>query len=114
MSNRHQYSNDEVMSAYFDSIMPEKQLDEDALLKCEGLFTVNECKLAISKIKKNKSPGLYGIIVEFYETFWPLIGDLLISVFNDSYEKEILPASQRISVFTLIFKKNDACDLANY
>ena len=107
-------SNDEVMNAYLDTITPEKQLDEDTMLKCEGIFTVNECKLAISNMKKNKSPGLDGISVEFYEAFWPVIGDLLVSVFNDCYERESLPKSQWISVFSLIFKNDDACDLAKY
>ena len=37
-----------------------------------------------------------------------------MDVFNDSYETNLLPVSQRISVFTLIFKKEDDQDLTNY
>ena len=65
-------------------------------------------------MKKNKSPGLDGISIEFYKKFWPLIGNLLVKVFNNSYENGILTESQRVSVFTLIFKKGDDSDLSNY
>ena len=75
--------------------------------KCEGEFTISECQSAINKMKKNKSPGLDGISVEFYQKFWPLIGNLMLDVFNDSYKNDLLPVSQRVSVFTLIFKKED-------
>ena len=104
------------MEMFFDSVVPERQLSDEAREKCEGKFSNNECKLAITKMKKNKSPGLDGIIysIEFYEKFWPLIGNLLVEVFNNSYEDEILPDSQRVSVFTLVFKSGDECDLSNY
>ena len=94
--------------------MPEKQLNEEMREKCEGEFTLGECESAINKMKKNKSPGLDGISIEFYEKFWPLIGNLLVDVFNHSYENEILSDSQRTAVFTLIYKKDDSNDLSNY
>ena len=94
--------------------MPEKELDEEMREKCEGEFTFGECQSAIQKMKKNKSPGLDGISIEFYEKFWPLIGNLLVNVFNHSYENEKLTDSQRTAVFTLIFKKGDNYDLSNY
>ena len=65
-------------------------------------------------MKKNKSPGLDGISVEFYQKFWPLIRNLMLDVFNDSYKNDLVPVSQRVSVFTLIFKKEDDQDLVNY
>ena len=93
------------MNDYFESIRPENVLSENSALKCEGLFTKQECFGAIQKMKRNKSPGLDGISVEFYEKFWSLIGDLLVSVFNDSYEQRILPDSQRMSVFSSILRQ---------
>ena len=81
---------------------------------CEGLVTKYECFEAIKSMKRNKSPGLDGITIEFYEHFWPLIGDLLTTVFNESFENEILPFSQRSAVLSLIFKNGDAEDIANY
>ena len=35
-------------------------------------------------MKHNKSPGLDGILTEFYQAFWPLLGNLLTEVFNES------------------------------
>ena len=39
---------------------------------------------------------------------------MLINVFNESFENEILPISQRSAVLSLIFKNGDAEDIANY
>ena len=65
-------------------------------------------------MKRNKAPGLDGISIEFYQHFWPLIGELLINVFNESFENQILPSSQRGAVLSLIFKKDDSQNIANY
>ena len=65
-------------------------------------------------MKKNKSPGMDGITIEFYQAFWPLLGNLLVDVFNESYELGKLPDSQRKSVMSLIFKRGDEDDISNY
>ena len=104
----------DAIQMFFESVVPEKQLDEEMRGKCEGEFTLGECESAINKMKKNKSPCLDGISTEFYEKFWPLIGNLLVDVFNHSCENEILSDSQRTAVFTLIYKKYDTNDLSNY
>ena len=83
-----------IIDAFFDSTVPEKQLNEELMEKCEGEFTISECQSAINKMKKNKSPGLDGISAEFYHKFWPLIGNLMLDVFNDSYKNDLLPVSQ--------------------
>ena len=54
------------------------------------------------------SPGLDGITPDFYQAFWPLLGNLLIEVFNEGYEIGFLP------VMTLIYKKGNEDDIANY
>ena len=65
-------------------------------------------------MKSNKSPGLDGITTEFYKTFWPILGNLLVQVFNESHEFETLSESQRKAVMSLIFKKDDDEDISNY
>ena len=65
-------------------------------------------------MKRKKARGLDGITIEFYEHFWSLLGDLLINVFNESYENEIFSSSQRSAVMTLIFKQGDREDISNY
>ena len=65
-------------------------------------------------MKKNKSPGLDGLTTEFYQTFWPVVGNLLINMFNESYENGNLPDTQKKAVMSLIFKKDDEESIANY
>ena len=65
-------------------------------------------------MKGNKSPGLDGITIEFYQLFWPLLGNLLVEVFNESHEDGKLPESQRKSVISLIHKKDREDDIKNY
>jgi hypothetical protein len=36
-------------------------------------FTVDEIKLAVFQIKKNKPPESNGSPIEFYQSFWPMI-----------------------------------------
>ena len=63
---------------YFKTLPVVNKLDNDAKLKCEGLITYSECEKALSKMKTNKAPGLDGITTEFYKTFWPLLGNLIV------------------------------------
>ena len=39
-------------------------------------------------MKANKSPGLDGLSIDFYRTFWPEIGDLMVESFNEAFEKK--------------------------
>ena len=102
------------IDTFFDSVHPEYVLNADMQQKCEGLFTKEECFSAISNMKVNKAPGLDGLSIEFYTKFWPLIGDLMVEVFNKSYKDGVLPRSERSAVFSLIFKNGDMKDIANY
>ena len=45
--------------------------------------------------------------------FWSDIGSLLVDVYNESFENQILPLSMRKSVITLIHKKDDKCNIRN-
>ena len=66
-------------------------------------------------MKLNKSPGLDGLPVEFYITFWPEICDMLLESYNYSMENGLMSNSQRNGVITLIPKKEkDIFYLKNY
>ena len=56
-------------------------------------------------MKLNKSPGLDGLPIEFYKTFWKKIQNILVGVYNYSYDENLLSFSERSSVLSLIFKK---------
>ena len=36
-------------------------------------------------MNRNKTLGPDGLTAEFYSTFWPSLGPLLVEVFNESY-----------------------------
>ena len=75
---------------------------------------MKECEIALFKMKTNKSPGLDGLTTEFYQTFWHIIGPLVVDSFNESFENEQLSWSQRKSVLSLIYKKGDKELISNY
>ena len=65
-------------------------------------------------MKNNTSPGLDGLTVEFYKTFWTCFGEFITNIFNKSYANESLCNSHNEVVLSLIFKKGDANDIKNY
>ena len=44
--------------------------------------------------------------IEFYNTFWPLLSDILIDSFNEASKKKEMSPSQRQAVITLIEKRD--------
>ena len=89
-------------------------LNENDQSRCDGILSKDECEVAIKGLKKNKSPGLDGITAEFYQKFGGLIIDILINSFNESYTNIELSGSQRQSILSLIYKKNEKERLSNY
>ena len=87
--------------------------DQQAQL-CEGQITISECEIAIGKMKRNKSPGLDGLPVEFYSKFWPLVKGIVLDVYNECFQNGEMSTSQKRSVISLMFKKGDRNLLKNY
>ena len=95
-------SNELDIDAYFSSVEPENVLSEDMKEMCEGLFTKGECLNAINNMKRNKSPGLDGLSIEFYAKFWPLIGDLMVDVCNESFEEACYLSHKEVLFFLFV------------
>ena len=74
-------------------------------------MTVN---LLLRARKKPKASGLDGICIEFYQELWPLLGNLLVDVFNQCFHDGKLTMSQRTAVLSLIHKKDNKDDITNY
>ena len=62
-------------------------------------------------MKTNKSPGLVGLSVKFYRTFWDILSQLLIDSYNEAFRDGSLSDSRNIVVMSLIFKKNDCSNI---
>ena len=95
--------------------LPIPKLSEDYRQCGEGLITSDECSKVLNSFAVNKTPGNDGLPIEFYQTFWNSVGELLVEYFNESFIKGEMSASQRQAVITLIEKKDqDRCDLKNW
>ena len=70
-------------------------------------LSLSEVYEALQGLALNKSPGLDGLPVEFYLTFWDMLGEDLVEVFNESFSKGCLPPSMHAGLITLLPKKGD-------
>ena len=99
---------DEISSKkYIFDTKLDKILNDEEKLDCDGEVTDTECSEAIGNRKLNKSPGLDGLTVEFYRTFWGKLKIVLTDIYNKSYNEALMSYSQRSSILSLLFKKGD-------
>lgn len=80
----------------------------------ERSITNHELYEAIKTMKNNKVPGIDGLTKEFSITFWDLIGDHLLEVFEEMCETGRMPKSMRTGVISLLHKKGSPAVLSNY
>ena len=106
--------NQSEINDYLDNSNFSKNLTEEDANMCEGKFTLTELSDAVKQMKLNKSPGTDGLTSEFYQHFWPLIGDIITESLNESFEDKEMSYSQKISALSLIYKKGDPEDLENW
>ena len=52
---------------------------------CDGPLTLEECKAALDGMQKGKTPGLDGLPADFFQRFWPLLGQDYVDVMNSCY-----------------------------
>ena len=81
------------------------KLSEELRTSCEGEITVDECEKILGSFQIGKTPGNDGIPIEFYKTFWPLIGGFMVDSFNEAYDYKEMSPSQKQAIITLIEKK---------
>ena len=72
---------------------------------CDGQISLDEITKAIFNMKHNKSPGLSGITIDFYQTFWNKIKYLVLNSMNEGFIKGELSPLQKQGVISLLYKK---------
>ena len=78
-------------------------------------LTVEECLQSLQSFKENKSPGNDGPTVEFYKTFWGILGELLVETLNCALDHGELSNSQKQAIITHIEKKGkDRKQISNW
>ena len=81
---------------------------------CEAEISLDEIIEAINSQKNNKSPGNDGLTAEFYKHFSSDIAPMLLDVYNSWTELGIMGISSRTGIISVIYKKGDKKDIANY
>ncbi|KAI3351124.1 hypothetical protein L3Q82_005602 [Scortum barcoo] len=89
-------------------------VETEANTKLEAQLTPQELYAALMSLKSGKAPGIDGLPVDFYKSFWSVLGEDLLEVFNDCLERGRLPLSCRRAVITLLPKKGDLQELKNW
>ena len=92
----------------------ESSLPAEASSSCDGPFTEDELRASVRGMARGKAPGLDGLPLEFYLSFWHLIAPDLLSVLNFSFRDGYFSISLRSGVITLLFKKGDRLNPANW
>ena len=82
--------------------------------ECDRPFSAEELDIAVGQRSHNKSPGLDGLTSELYQHLWPNIKYGIFLLFNYSTFSGSLPFSCRRATITLLPKKGDLLDVANW
>ena len=65
-------------------------------------------------LANGKAPGIDGLPVDFSKVVWPLLGQDMLEVFQDSFQGGRLPLSCSRAIVTMLPKKGDLQELKNW
>ncbi|KAI4888926.1 hypothetical protein NFI96_005927 [Prochilodus magdalenae] len=109
---RSEFRDDEDLAAGFYAGLPKVSERSNGLL--ERPLGVQELHAALQGMDGGTAPGIDGLPVEFYKTFWTELGADLLAVLNESLAVGSLPLSCRRAVITLLPKKGNLQDIRNW
>jgi hypothetical protein len=69
-----------------------KRLPNDVNISLLAPITIQEIQQAVMQGAKNKSPGIDGIPLEFYTTYWAIIKSDLVKIYNRILQTKCIPA----------------------
>ena len=99
-------------SDLYDSVT--MKLTDSVRTKMETPLALSELETAVNQLGTSKVPGSDGLTVLFYRHFWPLLGPLLHSVWENSLSEGHLPESMSKALITLLHKKAERNLWKNY
>lgn len=101
------------MQQFFDVKLA--RLTNDDSTKLDGPIRLQECEAAIKETRKDRSPGRDGIPPEFYLTFWPLIGPLVLDMIQYSIRAGSFSGDINSALISLLLKKGkDPVECSSY
>ena len=71
-------------------------------------------QVAVDGMAKGKTPGVDGLLAEFYQRFWPILKEDFVKVLNYCYPYGCLSLSQRSGLITLLYKQSDRLEMKNW
>ena len=75
---------------------------DEASSSCDGLLSEDELLAAVHGMARGKAPGIDGLPLEFYLSFWHLLAPDLLTVLNFSFREGHFPISLRSGIITLL------------
>lgn len=102
----------DLMGGFLDAVAD--RLPEEEAVALEKKISLEEVEGAMLSLRVGVAPGGDGLPVEWYRTFWPVVGPDLVAVYREALEMGILPPSMRSGRITLLHKKGDRSDLVNW
>ncbi len=109
---RSEYATEADVESTFLRSLPKMSEEGNAALS--GVLSLGELNKALQGMELGKAPGIDGLPIDFYKSFWAELGEDLLQVLSDSLSKGMLPLSCRRAVTTLIPKKGDLTDIKNW
>ena len=109
---RKEEVDEESMRQVLDSV--KARLSDDDREMCETGIGTGEINEAIGGLGRNKSPGIDGLIGEFYVEFREELVPVLERLFRWIEEKGEMPLSMSTGLVTVIHKKGSRVKLQNY
>lgn len=103
-SNKVLYLDTNLQTDTFKSLNGVKLPDHQSN-KLEEKLSYTEITRCLKLMKNNKSPGLDGFTVEFFQFFWINIGKFVLRSLNEAYNRGELSVSLRRGVITCIPRK---------
>lgn len=103
------YPHAEKFKQVYLKLMP--RLEDEVRCQLEEPVTLQEIETAIGDLKVGKAPGPDGLSAEFYKKFSAVVAPFLFLVFQDAFEKNVLPMSFTRTHTVLIPKSDDPAKL---
>ncbi len=91
-----------------------RSLSPAEIESCEGLLTLPECQAALSAMSHGKTPGSDGFPMEFFVSFWDILGLDVVRILNVAFESGQLSTSQRQGLIIVLYKKGDRLETKNF
>ena len=91
-----------------------KKTSNEHFRLCEAEISLDEIIEAINSQQNNKCPGNDGLTAEFYKHFSNELAPILLEVYDSWKQVGIIGISSRTGIISVIYKKGDKKDIANY